>query len=95
MTSVAVAERFFDAPSVLGVATDAAFPDPLTGSTHIATLGGPLLLSDPDGLPDAVASYFAAVAADLTGVTVYGGPAALSEDVVDAIRVPVRAALDG
>ena len=89
-TAVAIAEAFFDAPTAAGLATAAQFPDALAGGVQTALAGGPLLLTDPDALPAAVAEYLEANAASLGLVNLYGGTAAITEqvaqDVVDAIE---------
>ncbi len=89
--SVAGAEAFFDAPPAIGVATFAAFADPLTGGTHIALNGGPLLFSTPDELPAVVADV-TSVAGTVEEVFIYGGVDALSEDVATDVEEALAAA---
>ncbi|HUG83810.1 MAG TPA: cell wall-binding repeat-containing protein [Euzebya sp.] len=84
-TAVALADRFFPAPTTVGVATSAAFPDPLTGGVDIAHRGGPLLLSPSDQLPAAVGGWVSANRSTLTGIRIYGGVGALSQDVASAL----------
>ncbi len=84
-TAVAVAQRFFGDPTAVGVASGANFPDALTGGPHIAALGGPMLLTRPDALPQPVRLYIAGEGA-VTRAFVYGGSAAVTEAVVADLR---------
>lgn len=87
--SVAVAERFFSAPTAIGVATDADFPDGLIGGAIVnLAANGPMLLTPPDALAGPIADYLAANLATVSRAFVFGGPAALApqvEDDLDAI----------
>jgi hypothetical protein len=85
-TSVRVARRFFSRPAAVGVATGRQFPDALAGGTHIALRGGPMLLTDPDALPATVRDYLAANKTTITTSYFYGGPAATSQAVAEAIQ---------
>ena len=80
-TSARVAEQFFPAPSVVGIASGVNFPDALAGGAHAARRGSPLLLSPPEGLPGPVASYLQARRDPITAGVLYGGSVALSENV--------------
>lgn len=83
-TSKKVAEVFFAAPSgpaTAGVASGVKFPDALGGGAHVGRLGGPVLLSTPDGLPAVVRDYLVANRSTLASGYLYGGTAALSEQV--------------
>lgn len=89
-TAVAVAQRFFDAPPVAGLARADLFPDSLTGGAHIATgvpelarRGGPMLLTDSGALLPAVADYLCDASASLQRVFVYGGASAIAQGVAD------------
>lgn len=90
-TAVAVAETFFTAPEVVGFAGRGAFPDALAGGAHIARLGGPLLLTSSDTLSTEAAQWTCANGDSLQTAYTYGGTAALTDDVMDAIH----RALDG
>jgi putative cell wall-binding protein len=79
-TSVAVAEARYPDSTGAAIASGTNFPDGLTGGAHAARAGIPLLLSWPDVLPDAVAAYLAA-GAPIDPVVLYGGVAALSQQV--------------
>ncbi len=82
-TSAAVAQTFFPAPSVLGAATGATFPDALAGGPVLGRKGGPLLLVAPAGpLPSAVLAYLGAVGAGVTTGLLFGGPLAVSDQVL-------------
>ena len=87
-TAVRVATRFFDDPRIVGIARQDNFPDSLAGGTHIAgglpdedVAGGPVLLTDRDRLSDEVRDYLCDHEASLERAYLYGGPAALSENV--------------
>jgi hypothetical protein len=89
-TAVAVAERFFDATAVVGLATAWNFPDAVAGSTHVARHLGPVLLSHPDRLPDQVADWLRAHRDRIEAVYVYGGRAAVDDAVLDAVVAAAR-----
>lgn len=88
-TSQLVAERFFNRPTFVGVASGINFPDALAGGPHAARRGAPLLLSPPDGLPGPVRAYLEARRDTIGGGVLYGGNTALSENV----RAGVEAAI--
>lgn len=83
-TAVAVAERFFEAPSIVGFSRNDAFADALTGGVHIGRYGGPVLLTDAATLSEPVAAYLRAQPDVRTGF-VYGGPGAIAEEPFVAI----------
>ena len=83
-TAVLVAERWFTSPAVIGVARGDVFADALSGGAEMAALGGPLLLTGPAALPDALAAWLAAKPS-VTTIKVYGGPAAIGPAVVRAL----------
>ena len=78
-TSVAVAEVFFDEPSMIGLARRDEFADALTGGAHAALSGGPVLLTPTDLLHPDVEAYTCGSGAD---GFVYGGSMAISDAVV-------------
>ncbi|MFE4949429.1 cell wall-binding repeat-containing protein [Leifsonia sp. NPDC056665] len=80
-TSVAVAQREYPntAPTVV-VASGMNFPDGLSAGPVAAADGGPLLLTGPTTLPQAVSAEITHLAP--TKILVIGGPAAVSDDVV-------------
>jgi putative cell wall-binding protein len=81
-TSVLVANKFFTAPTVAGVASGENFPDALAGGAYLAHAGGPLLLTASDTLPAAITQYLTSVRLTLTAIDVFGGPSAVSNDVL-------------
>jgi hypothetical protein len=84
-TAVAVAQRFFSSPITAGFASGRAFPDALSGGAQIGAQGGPLLLVPSSGaLPSSLVGYLASTTSITTG-DVYGGNAALDDDVVKEI----------
>lgn len=87
-TAVVVAERFFPSPAAAGLATGLDFADALVGGAIVGTpaIGpGPMLLTEPDALPDVVADYLADHADTLDNVLIFGGTAAVSQDVEDTV----------
>ncbi|MEE8602729.1 cell wall-binding repeat-containing protein [Euzebya tangerina] len=89
-TAVAVAETFFNTPTVVGVARNDEFADALAGGYHIATLGGPLLLTSGEELSAASQVYVCATPSTGAAV-VYGGEAAIAP----AVAGELADALDG
>jgi putative cell wall-binding protein len=84
-TAVVVAERFFDDPDTVAVASGTNFPDALSGGAHIGLLGGPLLLTQAGSLPASTASYLDGNAGTISRAVVYGGTAAVSDAVVGQV----------
>jgi hypothetical protein len=87
-TSSAVAAMFFPSPGVAGFATGLDYPDALAGGARMGSLGGPLLLVNPDNVPPPVASYLQANASSFVsgpGGELFGGTSAVS----DATRVAI------
>jgi hypothetical protein len=82
-SAVDVAATFWAAPKVfIGFASGATFPDALSGGANIGGHGGPLLLVPPTGpLPSSVGSYLGALPATTTTGLLYGGLAAVGDDV--------------
>ena len=84
-TAAAIAHTFFPNPSVVGVASGATFPDALGGGVHAAQHHGPLVLVAPDGVPAALQSYLAGIAAGAPSGFVYGGSAAVPDAVLGTL----------
>ena len=84
-TAVAVAERFFPAPTVAGLARADRFPDALAGGAHIGALGGPLLLTPTDQLGPATSAYLCDHHGSLAQAVLYGGSGAIGATVETAI----------
>lgn len=85
-TAVAVATTFFPDPQHVGVARRDAFADALAGGAHSAARGGPVLLTSTTDLHPAVADYLCANNDSIGLGTVYGGPNAISDQVVLAVE---------
>ena len=83
-TSAAVAAKFFPAPTAVGIATSASFPDALAGGAQIAHLGGPLLLNAPATIDNQVAGYLTLHAPTVTVAHIYGGTNGVSAAVFNA-----------
>ena len=84
-TARKVATTFFSGLSGVGLASGANFPDALAGGTAMATLGDPLLLTDPNTLSPPTEQYLAANTTDLASslsLYVFGGTAAISDAVI-------------
>ncbi len=88
-TGTAVAQQFFAAATVAGVASGGAFPDALAAGAYMAAIGGPLLLTQPTMLSAPVATYLTETNAPITTADVFGGSAALSA----AVQTSTSAAL--
>ena len=80
-TSVAVARKFFAAPTIVGLASGITFPDALAGGVEMGIVGGPMLLVEPTAMPVDVGAYITATPS-ITSMNVYGGTAAIAERVV-------------
>lgn len=83
-TSAAVAAKFFSAPTTVGIATTASFPDALAGGAQVAHLGGPLLLNAPGAIDNQVAGYLTAHTPTITLARIYGGTAGVGAAVSNA-----------
>ena len=89
-TSAAVASTFFPSATVFGAATGTNFPDALSGGVFMGEPGtqGPMLLVEPFGpLPPTIDSYLSGVASELTQGYLFGGPVAVSDDVLSELSV--------
>ncbi len=79
------AEGFPDGAGTVFVASGRAFPDALAGGPAAAALDAPILLVEPDGpVPPATAAELSRLMP--LHIVVLGGPAAVSDAVVDALR---------
>ena len=85
-TSVLVAQTFFPKPTGFGVATGVNFPDALTAGPYLVTLNWPMLLSDPASLPTSVSDYVTSVKSSVLTATVFGGIAAVSDNVFQQLK---------
>lgn len=88
-TSAAVAARFFPSPTTVGFATGLSFPDALGGGVFLGLPGtvGPMLLVDSSApLPQPITDYLSSAASTLTQGYLFGGPAAVGDDVVQAVE---------
>jgi hypothetical protein len=89
-TAVRVAGELFGGPPTIGVASGVSFPDALAGGAHIAAAGGPMLLVPPTGaLPAPVQTYTRAHKDTLRDAFVYGGVAAIGEDIRAALAAAI------
>ncbi|HEY5314703.1 MAG TPA: cell wall-binding repeat-containing protein, partial [Pirellulales bacterium] len=84
-TAAAVAATFFSAPTTVGVATGAGFPDALAGGAQLAKAGAPLLLAEPSALPSSTITYLTNNRSTVLTVHLYGGAAVLTDAVQSAI----------
>src|SRR5207237_503389 len=91
-TAAAVADRFAkDMPvTKVGLATGMSYADALTGGAYMANAGQPLLLTDPSVLPAADVGILSAMQNQLSAVTLFGGPVAIKQNVMDAVTGVVR-----
>lgn len=84
-TAIDVARRFFPAPLSLGVASGNNFPDALSGTALLGRAKAPLILTPLADLPTAVASYVASVQNTVATAQIFGGSAAIADNVRAAI----------
>jgi len=85
-TAVDVAQQFFTAPAMIGVASGLNFPDAMSGGVDAALHGGPMLLTVGSGpLPSSTDSYIESIAGGLTSANLYGGTATVGDDVVSEL----------
>ena len=87
-TAAAVAARFAaDMPvTQFGMATGMQFADALTGGAAMANADQPLLLTAPTVLAPADTRLLNGMHSQLSAVTLFGGPVALSKSVMDQIN---------
>src|SRR5690606_21205513 len=87
-TALAVADRFFTDPTVVGIATADQFADALSGGAVVGRpdIGpGPMLLTATGSLPASVADWLADRAGTITTVVIFGGESAVSAEVEAAM----------
>jgi hypothetical protein len=85
-TAADLAAKLFTTPSLVGIATGTAFPDALSGGAQLARAGGPLLLATPTGVPAPTSGYLAQVKNGLDAVHLFGGPNALTDNVITQLK---------
>jgi hypothetical protein len=88
-TAKVVADTLFADPFVVGVASGTGFADALAGGADLFGLG-PLMLTDPNTLSAPLDQYLRELEGELPLVVIYGGTAAVSTAVEDAIRAIVE-----
>ncbi len=76
---------------VVYVASGRNFPDALVGGGLAVSMGAPMLTVEPSRIPDATATALTAL--DPDRIIVLGGPGAVSDDVIDALRTYARSGL--
>jgi putative cell wall-binding protein len=84
-TAAAVASAIFTAPTSVGLASGETFPDALSGGAYQAHAGGPILLTAPTVLAAPTNSYLTGAKATIANAEIFGGDAALSASVQNAI----------
>ncbi|MEY9907037.1 hypothetical protein ABIA35_003262 [Catenulispora sp. MAP12-49] len=95
-TASQLAGQFGPAVSHPGIATGTTFPDALSGGAYEASIGQPLLLTDPASLPASAAAVLQAVYSNAylpwpRSVAIFGGTSAVS----DAVRNQIVATVHG
>jgi YVTN family beta-propeller protein len=85
-TAVDVAQKFFTAPTTVGVATGLAFPDALSGGAALGRLGAPLVLVAGTSVPTSASSYLTSVDAATTKGFLFGGPNTVSAAVLTGVQ---------
>jgi hypothetical protein len=87
-TAALLADAVLIEPTTVAIASGEGFPDAVAGGAHVAALGGALLLTRADALPEPTATWLAA--APIVSPFVYGGPAVISDAVVEGIDQILR-----
>jgi hypothetical protein len=92
-TSAAVAQRFFNAPLSVGLASGMNFPDALSGGAVTANHGGPILLVPDIGtIPPGVTFYLGQTAAlSASSAWLFGGAASVSDGVFTQAAAALKA----
>ncbi|MEZ0165824.1 cell wall-binding repeat-containing protein [Kineococcus sp. LSe6-4] len=87
-TSAVAAQILFDDPDTVFLATGENFPDALSGAAAAGSIGAPVLLVRPDGLPDPVRSALTDDVLPLrpSRFVVLGDENAVSGAVLDQVR---------
>jgi phytoene dehydrogenase-like protein len=87
-TAAKVAASFFAQPTAVGLASGTVFADALAGGAHIAGLGGPILLADPNSatLNGAAVAYLNNAQSALSSSYAYGGSGALPDTLLSAFQ---------
>ncbi|MEZ0494506.1 cell wall-binding repeat-containing protein [Kineococcus sp. TBRC 1896] len=87
-TSAVVAQILFDDPDTVFLATGENFPDALSGAAAAGSVGAPVLLVRPDGLPDPIRSALTDdfLPLEPSRFIVLGDERAVSNVVLDQIR---------
>lgn len=80
-TSAKVAAAYYEDATSFAIASGATFPDALGGAAHAGALGIPLLLSGVDEPPAEITAFFDRDDRDYDPGYLYGGRAALSQEV--------------
>ncbi|MEZ0107776.1 putative cell wall-binding protein [Catenulispora sp. EB89] len=80
VTAAIVAHTFFGGPQVVGIATGFNFPDALAGGALAGSVGGPLLLTGPTGLPSETEDYLRSASGSVSDAILFGGPAVITAD---------------
>lgn len=86
-TAVAVARTLYGGPSLTDVflASGQNFPDALAGGLLAGLRGSPVLLAQPDVLPEPTRSFLAEYATQIRYVVALGGAAAVGTEVVNFV----------
>jgi putative cell wall-binding protein len=87
-TAARVADTFFSAPTVVGVATGANFPDALAAGPDLGSKQAPLLLVPPAGaLPEGSTRELILYNPTVRSALVFGGTSSISDDVATQVGV--------
>ncbi|MBS2539843.1 cell wall-binding repeat-containing protein [Catenulispora sp. NF23] len=85
VTASIVAHTFFGGPQVVGIATGYNFPDALAGGALAGSVGGPLLLTGPTGLPSETADYLRSASGSVSDAVMFGGPAVIDDGLQNQV----------
>jgi putative cell wall-binding protein len=87
-TAARVADTFFSAPTAVGVATGANFPDALAAGPDLGSKQAPLLLVPPAGaLPEGSTRELILDNPTVRSALVFGGTSSISDDVATQVGV--------
>ena len=89
-TALLVADELLPDAAVVGLASARNFPDALSGGAAVSAAGGALLLVEPGELPTAVRDHLDDAGEGIAAVDLFGGPVAVAESVLTAVRSVVR-----
>jgi len=89
-TAVRTAQRFFPGSAVVTFASGRAFPDALGGGAFAGFVDAPMLLVEPSSVPAVLAAYLDGQRLSIDGAALFGGTAAVSTSVENALTAALN-----